>query len=308
MTLRPVPMPPVARPGDRVGVAALSGPVDAQRLDAGLKALQGLGFEPVEAPNVRLRHGLFAGSDRERLDGLYHLTDDPGIKAIFFARGGWGVNRLLPHFDWPRLGRHPRPYIGYSDLTPFLYGVVRELGFASFHGPMVAADFARGLDGAEVASLLTALEGESQDLELARCEPGEPRCGPLLGGCLSLVVSLLQTPWQMDLEDALLFVEDLDEPPFRFDRMLTHLRLSGTLKSIAGLIIGHLRAQDRPEPTNADGTVTLTDVLHDLSVDFPWPLAMGLSAGHTGPNWTLPLGASACLVPDELRLRVGSEP
>ena len=308
MSLSPVPHPRPVRPGDRIGVAALSGPVLPERLDAGIAALRELGFEVVEASNVRRKHGLFAGSDDERLDGFYELVDDPSVRAVVFARGGWGVNRLLPRFDWDRIAAHPRAYVGYSDLTPFLHGVVERLGFAAFHGPMVAADFARGLRDEERASFLDALAGQPQTLSLRSCEPG-PACeAPLLGGCLSLLVSLLQTPWQMDLEDALLFIEDLDEPPYRFDRMLTHLRLSGTLRSIAGLMIGHLHAEGGKEPTNADGTVTLDDVLEDLSAEFPWPLARGLSAGHAGPNWTLPLGARARLEPGLCRLIVGLQP
>ncbi len=142
-----------------MGVAALSGPVDPARLEAGLEALRRLGFEPVLAANVLSRHGLFAGGDEERLAAFHRLAADPSLSAIFFARGGHGLLRLLPAIDWDLLRRHPRAYVGYSDLTPFLLEVVRRLGLVTFHGSMVAADLARGLRPEEEESLLGALAG-----------------------------------------------------------------------------------------------------------------------------------------------------
>ncbi len=298
-------LPPPVFPGDRVGVAALSGPVDSDRLDAGLNALGRLGFEVVTAPNIRQRHGLFAGSDTERLEGFYELVDDPSVKAIFFTRGGWGLNRLLPRLDWRRVVRHPRAYLGYSDLTPLLNGIVTRAGLVTFHGPMVAADLARGLTPAEQESLLQALAGSyPQSFEVRACEQGQPVEGVLLGGCLSLLVSLLGTPWEVDLEGAVLFIEDLNEPPYRLDRMLTHLRLSGTLTKIKALIVGYLHGEGGKEPTAMDGEITLEMVLDALARDFPWPLAKGLEAGHASPSLTLPLGLNARLDPPAGRLWV----
>src|SRR5690606_33959647 len=131
-------LPPPVRPGDRIGVAALSGTIDPERLERGLAEVVALGFEPVLADNLAQRAGLFAGSDSERLEGLLRLADDPTIPAIFFACVCHGARRLLPAIDWDRLARVPRAYVGYSDLTPFLLQVVERLGLVAFHGPMVA--------------------------------------------------------------------------------------------------------------------------------------------------------------------------
>ncbi|HEX6864125.1 MAG TPA: LD-carboxypeptidase, partial [Thermoanaerobaculia bacterium] len=136
--IRPVHLPPPAGPGDRVGVAALSGPVDPAKLEAGISALRGLGFEPVLADNLLSRQGFLAGTDAERLAAFHRLVADPSLTAIFFSRGGYGLMRLLPALDWDLLARHPRAYVGYSDLTPFLLGLVERLGLVSFHGPLVA--------------------------------------------------------------------------------------------------------------------------------------------------------------------------
>lgn len=256
-------LPPPVRPGDRVGVAALSGPVDPDRLERGLAALAGLGFEPVPAANLGEREGLFAGGDRRRLDAFHELAADPSLKAIVFARGGHGVTRLLPAIDWDLLAAHPRAYVGYSDLTPFLLAVPARLGLVAFHGPMVAADLARGLSGEESASLLAALAGDyPRAYPLAGVRGGAPGdadgategaepAGPLLGGCLSLLTALIGTPYQPDLAGSVLFWEDVAEPLYRLDRMLTHLRLSDSLTGIRAMVVGHAEPADARGETPA---------------------------------------------------------
>lgn len=300
-------LPPPVRPGDRVGVAALSGPVDPERLERGLAALAALGFEPVVADNAGERDssGLFAGDDRQRLAAFHRLAADPTLTAIFFARGGHGLLRALPALDWDLLARHPRAYVGYSDLTPLLLAVPQRLGWAAFHGPMVAADFARGLGAEEKASLLGALAGDypvampvtmaAEDRDLPAVE------GPLVGGCLSLLTALAGTPYFPDLDGAVLFVEDVDEPLYRLDRMLTHLGLSGNLAAIQAMIFGHMTRPDLPVET-PDPVPTLRAGL----VGSSFPLAWGLAAGHQPPNLTLPLGLTARLEPAAGQLVVGA--
>ncbi|HEX7185163.1 MAG TPA: LD-carboxypeptidase [Thermoanaerobaculia bacterium] len=300
-----VRLPPPVRPGDRVGVAALSGPIQPERLEAGVAALRGLGFEPVLADNLSFRHRCFAGNDEERLAAFHRLAVDPGLKAILFARGGHGVLRILPRIDWDLLGRHPRAYVGYSDLTPFLLEVVRRLRLVAFHGTMVAADLARGLDPVEEGYLLDALAGRYPMSLPFRSWLRPPRdgvsvAGPLLGGCLSMLAATLGTPYFPDLEGAILFWEDVNEEAYRIDRMLTHFRLSDNLAKIEGMIIGHLEDSRNPE---ADWP----DVVTDSVSGFPWPVAWGLESGHLRPNWTLPLGLRARLEPESLRLWLGEE-
>jgi len=301
--IAPARLPPPAGPGDRVGVAALSGPVDPERLERGLAALRGLGFEPVVADNVLSRRGLFAGGDAERLAGFHRLAAERDLAAILFARGGHGVLRLLPAIDWDLLGRRPRAYVGFSDLTPFLLAVVRRLGLVVFHGPMVAADLARGMPPEDAASLLGALAGSYpavQPLAPAVRAASGPVAGPLLGGCLSLLAATLGTPWFPDLDGALLAWEDVAEPPYRIDRMLTHLRLSGNLDTLRGMIVGHLDGGG-----DAGEDAGFREVVADALAGLSFPIAWGLASGHRAPNRTLPLGLAASLSEDRTELRLG---
>lgn len=296
-------LPPAVRAGDRVGVAALSSPVDPARLEAGLLALRRLGFEPVEADNLRRRHGLFAGSDEERLAAFHALAADPSLTAILFARGGHGALRLLPRLDWRLLRRVPRAYVGYSDLTPFLLEVGRRLDLVTFHGPMVAVELASGLDAEEEGSLLAALGGgpfSSRRLERV-VRAGEAVAGELRGGCLSLLAATLGTPFAPRLDGAVLFWEEVDEPLYRLDRMLTHLRLSGNLARIRGMVIGCMRLDRELEEAWVDS-------LLDLCAGTSWPIAAGLESGHHRPNLTLPLGVRARIDCERCVLALGEEP
>ncbi len=281
---------PAAKPGDRVGIAALSGRIDPDRLTAGVAALKELGFQPVLARNLGPEASLsgrplFAGSDRERLAAFHELAADESVAAIVFARGGYGVPRILEHVDWTLLASRPRPYVGYSDLTPFLLALVSRTGTIAFHGPM-AVDFARGLLPEERRSFLDALAGqlpEPWSLEAISAGPsaGRPSAieGRLLGGCLSMLAATVGTGLLPSFRDSILVLEDIDEPEYRIDRMLTQLRTSGQAAGVRAVIAGHF--------TNCDARASLIDFADSLGV----PLFAGLPAGHQAPNHTLPLGA-----------------
>jgi muramoyltetrapeptide carboxypeptidase len=288
---QPAVWPPAVRQGDRVGVAALSGAAEPAAVEAGLTALRDLGYEPVPARNLTSRWGIFAGSEQERLDAFHELIADDSLGAVVFLRGGYGLMRLLPDLDWDLVGRQPRAWVGYSDLTPFLLEVTRRFGLVTFHGPMVATDVARRLDAAEAASFCGALAGEAPaPIPVRFLREGEAE-GPLLGGCLSLLEAVAGTPWEPNLAGSLLFLEDVGEPAYRIDRMLTHLRLSGTLSKVRAIVAGHF------------GPAWESDAIRDAVAPWhretllaaPGPVAFGVPCGHGIPNLTLPLGAWARL-------------
>jgi muramoyltetrapeptide carboxypeptidase len=285
-------------------VAALSGAVDPAALERGLAGLRDLGFVPVPARNLEARWGILAGDDDARIAAFHELVADESLSAVFFARGGYGAMRLLPRLDWDLVGRRPRAWIGYSDLTPFLLQVVQRWGLVTFHGPMVATDMARGLGEEESASLCRALAGEETlYYPLRWLRPGEAE-GPVLGGCLSLLTAVLGTPWATPLDGALLFVEDVNEPLHRVDRMLTHLRLSGNLTRVHGMLGGYFGGEW--EQAIGDETQIATSWHRETLLALPFPLAWSVPCGHGVPNLTLPLGAHGWLDVANGRLEVAA--
>jgi len=312
-----VQLPPAVHRGAKIGVAALSGRVDPGRLRAGMQALRKLGFEPIEAENLHSRSAaMFAGTEAQRLAAFHRLAADPEIAAIVFARGGHGVLGLLPALDWSLLARTPRAYVGYSDLTPLLDQVVRRLGLVALHGPMVAADLARGLQAAEQQSFVAALAGNfSTAWELGGGIGDQPVEGRLVGGCLSLLAATQGTPWAFAGGGAVLFLEEVGEPLYRLDRMLTHLRLSGTLAVIRGIVFGHLTAvgkagEQLPQvasPVGAAPPGMPLSWMEELSERLAIPVGWGLEAGHAAPNLTLPLGLTVRLDAAGRRLHVVKE-
>jgi len=282
-------------PGDRVGVAAPAGPVDPRRLERGTAELRSLGFDVVVPEGALDRTGFTAGDARRRLDELHGLFGDESVGAIVCARGGAGAGWLLGRLDAALLRAHPKPFVGYSDIT-FLHLYLARLGIGTLHGPMATSQLAEG--GYDKASFLHGLTGagapysaEPDDLEPLRGGEAE---GVLRGGCLSILAAAAGTPWALDTrgEDTILFLEDVDERPYRIDRMLLQLRASGALGGVRGIVFG-----DMPGcAPRMNEDYALEDVLRRALDGLDGPVALGLSSGHTAsPAVTLPLGARARL-------------
>lgn len=289
--------PKALRPGDLIGVAAPAGPVDPERLRRGTAELERLGFAVRVAEGVLERRGFTAGSIDTRLLQLHGLFADREVAAVACARGGAGVMQLLPHLDRELLQRNPKLLLGYSDVT-LLHLELERLGIASLHGPMVARELADGADAYDHPSLWHGLTGEgapyaSQADDLVALLGGKGE-GVLRGGCLSLLAAAAGTPWALRSSDepTLLFVEDVDEKPYRVDRMLRQLRATGALAGVTGVVFGDMKGCT---PGFHDD-YRLEDVLLEALEGLEVPIALGLSSGHTThPNLTLPLGARARL-------------
>jgi len=285
--------PRALRRGDLVGVCSPSSPSEPEKLERGVAELRAMGFEVRVAPHTLDRTGFTAGPPADRLRDLHGLLRDPDVAAILFARGGAGAARLLPDLDVSLLRAHPKPLVGYSDVT-LLHLVQARLEMVAFHGPMVAHDLADG--GGDRASLLWALTGEGApyaagDGALAVLREGAAE-GRLLGGCLSIIAAAAGTPWAFAAkDDTLLFLEDLNERPYRIDRLLFQLRHSGVLDHVRGIVFGDLSTCAAPPGVDW----TLDDVIREALDGLDVPIASGLRSGHTRPNVTLPLGVRARL-------------
>jgi muramoyltetrapeptide carboxypeptidase len=272
----------------------MSGPVDEEKLDCGLASLRRRGYELVEAPNLRARSGFLAGIDEERAAGYRKLLLDPGVDAVFFARGGYGSSRVLKHLDTEEMWANRKIHLGGSDLTALFAWIQRHAGFVTFYGPMVAVEMAE--DGADLdwEDLLRGDAPAPHSIPPGDVlTPGRAE-GLLVGGCLSLLASLCGTPEAIRGDGAILFWEDTGEDTYRLDRMLTQLERSGTFGGLRGMVIGSVV----PRP-GGESPESVRAYLEERFTGTPFPVAMGLSSGHLTRPRTLPLGARARLDLDE---------
>ncbi len=289
--------PRALHPGDLVGVAAPAGPVEEEALHRGVTELEALGFAVRVADGVLDRHHFSAGQREARTAQLRGLWADPEIAAIVCARGGAGAGWLLNGLDPGLLRIHLKAIVGYSDIT-WVHLVLARLGMTSLHGPMVARELAEGETAYDRESLWHALTGEGDPYatapdELHPLRVGEAQ-GVLRGGCLSILASGAGTPWELRTggEPTLLFLEDVDEPAYRIDRMLLQLRESGALDGVRGIVFGEMTGCT----PGAEADFALEEVLLEALDGLDVPVALGLSSGHTSkPNVTLPFGVAARL-------------
>ncbi len=299
--------PAALRRGDTIGIVAPAGAVDRAEFAAGEARVQELGFNVVYSEAIFQRDMYFAGSVQRRIDELHEMFRASEVKAILCARGGYGTNHLLPHLDLDLIASHPKVFCGYSDVTTLTTVFLQRTGLIGFHGPMLAKDFSKP-DGVHVESFLSATSGGqsfslgvNDSSQLEAIYPGEVE-GRLYGGCLSLLVASLGTPYEIQTEDTILFVEDLGEWPYRIDRMLMHLKYAGKLDGVRGIIFGEMK--DCGPPQGAD--YSLQQVIIRLLGDLKIPIAFGLRSGHVSAgNITFPIGVRARLtVSDRAQLDI----
>jgi muramoyltetrapeptide carboxypeptidase len=289
--------PPRLLKGDVIGVISPAGPVNESDLQPGLNRLESAGFRVRLASHAYARRGYLAGEDAARLDELHDMFCDRVIKAIFCARGGYGSMRLLDNIRYDLIRENPKILVGYSDITALLMAVYKMTGLVSIHGPMVG-EFSLGRLG-NWESLLRLLSSSHRlVLNMSKGSglvPGKAT-GILLGGNLSLICHLMGTPFLPPLDDCILFFEEKGEPLYRVDRMLTHLKLSGRLKGIAGIVAGQFEG--------CDDKAALEQLFLDRLSDLKIPLATGLPVGHGKDNRAVPLGLEAELDVDQMTLSV----
>lgn len=294
--------PRILKPGDTVGIAAPASPFSGKELEMGLRRLTGLGFRIRFDDRVFSQHRYLAGQDRERAEVLNDLFADPEVRAIFCARGGYGSVRLLPHLDLETIRRHPKIFVGSSDITSLLIHFQRRVPLVVFHGPMVARDQIIHMTDLTRTSLLTTLCSASPAGVLPAAGVTSLRGGHaegvLTGGCLSLLVRALGTTEEFDTRDKILFMEDVDEKPYRIDRMLTQLREAGKFTGVRGIVFGTMvNCQSDPEAGYA-----LTDVILEVLAGLDIPILYGFPSGHGPEAITLPFGVRAALDGDAASL------
>jgi muramoyltetrapeptide carboxypeptidase len=287
--------PPALRRGDRVAIVAPASNIKRELLDAGCDGLRTAGYEPFYLPSILDRDLYFAGSVERRAHELEEMFARDDIHAIICARGGYGANYLLNAIDIRRIAAHPKIFVGYSDVTTLLTWFTDATGLATFHGPMVTKDFALA-DGVDFVSWRSAVEGHGS-WQLGIDSGAKPLVegkaeGILYGGCLSLLVAALGTPYDIETAGTILFIEDVAAKPFQIDRMLMQLKLADKFADVRGIIFGEMMDCRQ----SADQNYTLEEVVMRVVGDLGIPVAFGLRSGHVSrANITLPLGVRAKL-------------
>jgi muramoyltetrapeptide carboxypeptidase len=290
--LRPLAL----RAGDAVMLVSPSGPPNTDRVARGIELLSGWGLEVRLGADVYARHGYFAGTDEQRLASFNAALRDPAIRAVICTRGGYGAQRIVDGLDLDAVRADPKLVIGFSDITAVQLALWRGARLVTVHGPG-AAWFDDRTPDASAESLRAVLMSAAPSVVRADPDaesgpvslPGPVATGTFLGGNLCLLTSSIGTPDGPDLDGAILLLEEVDEEPYKVDRMLTHLRRAGLLKGLAGIALGQFTRC-------ADGwPVTIADVLTERLSDLGVPVLGGLPVGHGYGQVTVPMGVPATL-------------
>ncbi|EJM63816.1 putative MccF-like protein (microcin C7 resistance) [Pseudomonas sp. GM49] len=295
MTARPThtlcphtPVPALPSEG-MIGVIAPAGPATLDT-DKALQWMRARGYSLKVYPGVYEKDGYLAGSDEVRLGDLHAAFADSEVDAIICLRGGYGTPRLLDRIDFGLLRDNAKPFIGYSDITALHLAISRYAGFVTFHGPMLNADLLGGKQQPTEFSFFNMLRGQVRAgtvlahpvaYPLTTVEPGVAH-GRLLGGNLAMIAATMGTPYEIDAEGVILLIEDINEPLYRIDRLLTQLRLAGTLHKLRGVLVGDVAGVD---------VAALERLLKQTFEPLRIPVLSGWRSGHCDPNLTLPMGA-----------------
>jgi len=271
--------PPALQRGDTVGIVAPASNIDREAFAAGCERLRSLGYKPFYFDSIFEKDLYFAGSTERRARELEEMFLRDDVRAVICARGGYGANYLPGVLDRLEIERHPKIFCGYSDITTLLTYLSDTAGFVTFHAPMIAKDFARD-DGIDMASWEAALTGLSP-WEVGSASGVRPLLagsaeGILYGGCLSMLVASLDTPYEIQTAHTILFIEDVATKPYQVDRMLMQLKLAGKLAEVRGLVFGEmLDCIQHPQQG-----YTLEEIVLRIVGDLGVPVAYGLRSGH----------------------------
>jgi muramoyltetrapeptide carboxypeptidase len=294
--------PPRLHPGATLGVVAPGGEVDSKALHASIEVLKTQGYRVKLADGISTKKRYLAGLAVERGRDIMRMFSDPEVDAILAARGGYGSIQILPLLDRDLIRQNPKAFVGYSDVTILLNWMVQSCGLVAFHGPM-AVDFSKPDKRDSALDLLSFLSGtkDTHDIRFTRLRNGTGR-GRLIGGCLTVLLTTLGTPYEIATDGMVLFVEDVAEKPYRLERGLDQLKVSGKLDRLHGVIFGDLSGWAQNDEERAQ----VVDIVEEIFSPYPYPVGLELRSGHASKNLTLPLGVN--VVFSEAKLSIEESP
>ena len=286
--------PPRLMPGDTVGIVAPAGPFDPEKFLKGKTILESMGFRTFFDEGIFRKDRFLAGTDVERADQVNRLFADPDVRAIICARGGYGSMRILPFLDFKIIQKHPKIFMGFSDVTALLSVLHDRCGLVTFHGPVVTtlANAAEETIAAMKTALTsgTTLELTPKGIVIKRGMAS----GLMTGGNLTTLCHLVGTSYAPNFKGKIMFLEDVGEMPYRIDRMLTQMKLAGCFNDIAGLVLGAFKECGRLNE--------IVEIFNNIFEDADIPILAGFDIGHGAHNLTIPMGLGAMLDADKKRL------
>ncbi|MEW2921197.1 LD-carboxypeptidase [Muricauda sp. ANG21] len=306
--------PPKLKKGATIGLVAPGYSIDQEKLYLVVETLQKMGFKTHHTDRILDNRGYFSNTDEERAKDVMEMFTNPQVNAILCVRGGYGCTRLLPLLDYELIQQNPKPLIGFSDVTALINTIYQKTGLVGFHGPVgitidneySQAYFKRILmEGPEILPMKNVILTDPEDYMDSEYHRytityGEGQ-GKLVGGNLSLVTAMMGTPYEIDFTDKLVFLEEVEEPPYRIDRMLTQFSESATLPNAKGIILGVFKGCDRLKMSD---NFTLKEVITDRLAPLGIPAMYGMSFGHVPNNLTLPIGINAHFNATKKQLRL----
>lgn len=307
-------LPKKLTPGATIGLIAPGYAVSAEKLKEAIGYIEDLGYKVYHTPRIQGNYGYLSNTDEERLADLHHMFSNPDVDGILCVRGGYGCTRILPDIDWDLIRKHPKVFAGFSDITALLNTINQKTGLVCFHAPVgTTLDteynreyFQRVVSGQPEEVTLTPYPYENEEKHYGPEFTPHTLCdgeatGILAGGNLSLLAAMTGTPYEPDYTDKIVFIEEIEEEPYRIDRMLTQLRQSATFNKAKAVVLGIFNGCDTAR--NPD-SFSLKEVLTDRFSDMNIPIAYGLPIGHIDENATLPLGVPVTLNASELTVKI----
>lgn len=310
-------LPTALKKGDTIGLIAPGYRFPSKVLEETIETLKLLGYEPYHTSRIYQGHGYFSNTDDERAADLNHMFANPIVDAILCIRGGYGCTRIMQKIDYEIIKKNPKALIGFSDVTALLNGIYKETGLVGFHGPVGSTlnndycidSFQRMVQGTEGYEYLSNVERDASfptktEYERYTISSGNAS-GQLCGGSLTLINALIGTPHELDFTNKLVCMEDVEEDPYRIDRMLTQLIEGESFKNAAGIIFGVCAGCDESKNSNS---FSLKEVILDRIKPLGIPSAYGMSFGHVNHNFTFPIGINAEFNADKMTIRLLEKP
>lgn len=308
-------VPQRLKKGTTIGLITPAGVITREKLEKTKDLLNKLGYQTFHTQNVLLKKGYLAGDDKAKLDDLHLMFRNDEVDAIMCVRGGYGTMRLLPYINYDLIRKNPKILIGYSDITALIQAINKKTGLVGFHGVVGTSAFTDYtlqnffdiLTNPEEVKTIQSFppRPDSVDAYLPYVLNSGKATGKLIGGNLALLASLMGTPYEPDFENKIVFIEDIDEAPYRIDRMLTQLLLSGKLQKAAGIVLGVFNACDLDkDKLNPENSLSLKEVISDRLSSLSLPIMYGFSFGHIQNQAIFPVGINAEMDTDSFTLKL----